>query len=94
MMRVIEDLAGNWRRLDERIEGVSTEIAALADQDPACERADDGARHWTDHLKREGRRDRQWLSILQGARLVTTARINPRSSSDFVAPVERPAPAT
>jgi transposase len=38
MMRVIEDLAGDWRRLDERIEGLSTEIAALADQDPACER--------------------------------------------------------
>ena len=38
MMRVIEDLAGDWHRLDERIEGLSTEIAALADQDPACER--------------------------------------------------------
>src|SRR6202035_5580668 len=32
------DLAGDWHRLDERIEGLSTEIAALADQDPACER--------------------------------------------------------
>jgi transposase len=38
MMRVIEDLAGDWHRLDERIEGLSTEIAALADKDPACER--------------------------------------------------------
>ena len=38
MMRVIEDLAGDWRRLDERIEGLSTEIAALADQDAACKR--------------------------------------------------------
>jgi transposase len=38
MMRVIEDLACDWHRLDERIEGLSTEIAALADQDPACER--------------------------------------------------------
>jgi transposase len=38
MMRVIEELAGDWRRLDERIEGLSTEIEALADQDPACER--------------------------------------------------------
>ena len=38
MMHVIEDLAGDWHRLDERIEGLSTEIAALADQDPACER--------------------------------------------------------
>ena len=30
MLRVIEDLAGDWRRLDERIEGLSSEIAALA----------------------------------------------------------------
>jgi transposase len=38
MMRVIEDLAGDWRRLDERIEGLSNEIEAVAHQDPACER--------------------------------------------------------
>jgi hypothetical protein len=29
MMRLIEDLAGDWRRLDERIEGLSTDIANL-----------------------------------------------------------------
>jgi hypothetical protein len=29
---------GDWHRLDERIEGLSTDIKALADQDPACER--------------------------------------------------------
>jgi transposase len=38
MLRVIEDLAGDWRWLDERIEGLSSEIAALADQDAACKR--------------------------------------------------------
>jgi transposase len=38
MMRVIEELAGDWRRLDERIDGLSKEIEALAHQDPACER--------------------------------------------------------
>jgi len=38
MMRIIEDLAGDWRRLDERIEGLSAEIAALAEQDTACAR--------------------------------------------------------
>jgi transposase len=36
MLRVIEDLAGDWRRLDERIEGLSGEIEALAQQDQAC----------------------------------------------------------
>jgi len=38
MMHVIEDLAGDWRRLDERIEGLSTDIKGLADQELACER--------------------------------------------------------
>src|SRR6187397_3712434 len=38
MLRVIEDLAGDWRRLDERIEGLSNEIEALARQDKGCER--------------------------------------------------------
>src|SRR5262249_46202496 len=38
MLRVIEDLAGDWRRLDERIESLSSEIEALARQDKSCER--------------------------------------------------------
>ena len=38
MMRVIEDLNGDWRRLDERIEALSEEIEAVAHQDSACER--------------------------------------------------------
>jgi transposase len=38
MVRIIEDLAGDWHRLDERIEGVTSDIGALAAQDPACER--------------------------------------------------------
>ena len=38
MLRVIEELAGDWRRLDQRIEGLSSEIEALARQDQACSR--------------------------------------------------------
>ena len=38
IVRVIEDLAGDWRRLDERIEGLSGEIEAIACQDAGCER--------------------------------------------------------
>src|SRR5215510_8912675 len=38
MLRIIEDLAGDWRRLDQRIEGLSSEIETLARQDQACER--------------------------------------------------------
>jgi transposase len=38
MLHVIEDLAGDWRRLDERIEALSTEIGAIAATDPHCQR--------------------------------------------------------
>jgi transposase len=38
MMHVIEELSGDWRRLDERIKGLSSEIETLAQQDTACER--------------------------------------------------------
>jgi transposase len=38
MIRIVEDLACDWRRLDERIEGLSGEIDALARQDAGCER--------------------------------------------------------
>jgi transposase len=38
MVRVIEGLAGDWRRLDERIEGLSDEIKAIAHQESGCER--------------------------------------------------------
>src|ERR1700684_3847418 len=33
MVRIIEDLAGEWRQLDERIEGLSSEIETVARQD-------------------------------------------------------------
>jgi len=38
MVRVISDLAQDWRRLDERIDDLSNEIAVLARQDAGCER--------------------------------------------------------
>jgi transposase len=38
MLRVIEELAGDWRRLDQRIDGLSGEIEALARQDQDCSR--------------------------------------------------------
>ncbi len=38
MVRVIEDLAGDWRRLDERVEALSVEIEAIARRDSGCER--------------------------------------------------------
>jgi transposase len=38
MIRITEDLAGDWRHLDERIEGLSDQIETVAHQDPDCER--------------------------------------------------------
>src|ERR1700730_10141726 len=38
MVRIIEDLASDWRRLDERIEGLSIEIETIARQDVGCGR--------------------------------------------------------
>ena len=38
MVRVIEGLSDDWRRLDERIEDVTREIEALAKADEACRR--------------------------------------------------------
>ena len=38
MVHVIEDLATDWRRLDERIQGLSGEIQIVASQDPGCKR--------------------------------------------------------
>ena len=38
MVRIIEDLSADWRRLDARIEGLSGEIETFARQDQHCER--------------------------------------------------------
>jgi transposase len=38
MSHILEDLAGDWRRLDERIEHLSRQIEGLARQDQGCTR--------------------------------------------------------
>jgi hypothetical protein len=38
MLRLVEDLEGDWRHLDARIEGLSDEIETLARQDQHCVR--------------------------------------------------------
>jgi transposase len=38
MLRMIEDLAGDWRRLDERIEVITDEITMLAKRDAGAQR--------------------------------------------------------
>jgi hypothetical protein len=38
-MPVIEGLARDWRRLTERIEGLSADIETPVQHDPACQRS-------------------------------------------------------
>ena len=38
LLHLIEDLIGDWRHLDERIDNVSLEIGVLAQEDAGCER--------------------------------------------------------
>src|SRR6187399_2789852 len=38
ILQMIQDLTSDWRRLDERIESLSSEIEAVARQDAGCER--------------------------------------------------------
>jgi transposase len=38
MVRIMEDLACDWRRLDKRVEGLSNEIEAIARRNAGCER--------------------------------------------------------
>jgi transposase len=82
MMRIIEDLAGDWRRLDERIKGLSDEIETLARRNVACERLKSVpgfgpiistamGRHWF------GR------GLLQGPRLRRLARAGSQADFDW-----------
>jgi transposase len=36
MIRIMEDLSGDWRRLDERIEHITEEIEVLAHGSEGC----------------------------------------------------------
>src|SRR5215510_5511038 len=66
MMRLIEDLAGDWRRLDER-------HCKLGGAGPGMRASDDGARHRANHLERDGGSDRHRRCVLHGPRLCRLA---------------------
>jgi transposase len=69
VVRLIADLAQDWRRLDERIEIVSAEIEALAQQDDSCQRLMSSPRCRSDHLERRRGGDRQRQRVQAGTRL-------------------------
>jgi transposase len=76
MLRILEDLSADWRRLDARIEGLSGEIETLARQDQHCERLmsvpgigrSSGARWWppigTGDVFSKGRDFGAWLGLV------------------------------
>src|SRR5262245_4863602 len=74
MVHIIEDLAGDWRRLDERIDAVSTEIEELVHADEGAQVADERAWHRPAHLQRHGGRHRQGRCLWQKSRFRCASR--------------------
>jgi len=60
MVWVVSDLAKDWRRLDQRIDQLSSEIAILAGQDTGCERLMSVPGYRPDHLECHGGRNWDW----------------------------------
>ena len=69
MVSLIADLAQDWRRLDERIETVSAEIEALAQQDGSCQRLMTVPGVGPIISSADGGGDRQWRRLQAGTRL-------------------------
>ena len=81
MVRLIEDLASDWRRLDERVESsIGRDRGCCA---PGCRlrATDECAWHRPDHLQCDGGGDRPRRSVREGPRLRRLAR--PRSQADI-----------
>ena len=74
MIRIVEDLSGDWRRLDERIEHVTEEIEVLAHGNESLPAVDDVPGHWSDHRQRNGSGHWQWHCLCKRARLCRLAR--------------------
>ena len=81
MVRLIEDLASDWRRLDERVESsIGRDRGCCV---PGCRlrATDERTWHRPDHLQCDGGRDRPRRGVLEGPRLRRLAR--PRSQADI-----------
>jgi transposase len=81
MLHLVEDLAADWRRLDARNEGLSSEIERLARQDKGCRAADDGPWHWPDHLERDRSCDRRRRCFLESRDFGTWLGLVPKQIS-------------
>jgi transposase len=80
MINLIGELIQDWRRLDDRIASVSTEIEAIAKRDESCQRLMHSGRR-LDRLQRSrgGDRQRQWLQ--QGRDFAAWLRLMPNQVS-------------
>jgi transposase len=81
MVRLIEDLAGDWSRLDERIEGLSCEIETLARRDAGCERLMSMPGIGPIISSAINGSDRHWRCIRQGPRLRRLVGLVPKQVS-------------
>ena len=82
MVQVIEGLAGDWRRLDERIESLSVEIETSGAPGWRLRAADERAGDRADHLERDGGRDRRWRCVLERPRLCRLAGARSETNLD------------
>ena len=77
MMRIVADLASDWRQLDERIEVVTDEIETLAKSDSSLSKGHDCTGHRPDHLECDDCSDRQWRGIRKRTRFFGLDRPRP-----------------
>ena len=81
MIRIVADLASDWRQLDERIEAVTDEIETLAKSDDSCRRVMT-CQVSADHLECDGCGDRQWRGIRERTGFFGVARACARADVD------------
>lgn len=82
MVRIIEELAGDWSAGSAHRKSVHRH-QSIGRSGPGMRAVDVGAWHWTDHLERDGGRDRQRRGVLEGARLRRLARTGAKADVDW-----------
>ena len=65
MIRIVEDLSGDWRRLDERIEACYRRDRSTGAWHRELPAVDDCSGHWSDHRQRDGCGHRRWRCLCQ-----------------------------
>jgi transposase len=82
MIRIIEDLSGDWRHLDKRIEHVTEEIEVLAHESESCRQLMTVSGHRPAHRECDGCGHCQWRRLCQRTRLCRLARLGAEADVD------------